>query len=277
MSYPEVYHDISILLLPEALSELKKASAPQLEEISPVEKYLPQLLTAATERLKSRGLGVEEKEFQEVFRYGITSIARAYAEGDWRFYAFFSELFTKISIIDSLYEWSINIASLPPRATFFEVNTVAPVYLSRLSQRVSGSPGIITEKRFLYNSTFKEIYDEYSRRYDLKLNVVPLEDADRLASLNGTVDVLVFATLDAMSLGWRTILGMASSLLKKGGTLIAIVPDNKREGLRSLLRAWRIPDYEPPETLATNLQDSRFTKIRYSTKGPFSAFVAQKR
>jgi hypothetical protein len=54
-------------------------------------------------------------------------------------------------------------------------------------------------------------------------------------------------------------------------------PDNAREGLRTLLKIWKIPEYPPLEKILRDLQDARFTQIRYNVQGPFTLIYAQKR
>jgi|GEM_PF-1822629 hypothetical protein len=277
MSYPEVYHDLAVMLLPEALSTLRKTSAPQFLDLVSIENILPSLVSSADTRLGSSRIGIEQREFQEIFQYGITAYADAYLEGDWRPYLLFTELFNKMAIVEALQEWAINITTFTQNPVVVEANPAAPIMLAKMHARFRTTPYVIAEKWILQNTILKEAFDEYNRKYNLNLKALPLENPEQYTVLNSNVDVFISSSLEAMSLGWRTTLDLAVKLLKRRGTLIAMIPDNAREGLRSLLKIWKIPEYPPLDRLLRDLQAAKFTQTRYHAQGPFTIIQAQKR
>jgi len=277
MSYPEAFHDIAVRLLPEALATFRKTSAPQLLDLVSIEKLLPSLVTSATTRLNNAQLGIEHKEFQEIFQYGITAYSEVYLEGDWRPYLLFAELFNKMALVENLQEWALNILSVPQSAVAVEVNPVAPIMLAKMNSRFNTNNHVLAERWILQNTIFREAIEEYNRKYNLNLKAFTLETPEQFSSLATNIDVFVSSSLEAMSLGWRTVLDLAVKLLKRRGTLIAMFPDNAREGLRTLLKIWKIPEYPPLEKILRDLQDARFTQIRYHVQGPFTLIYAQKR
>jgi hypothetical protein len=149
--------------------------------------------------------------------------------------------------------------------------------LAKMNSRFNTNNHVLAERWILQNTIFREAIEEYNRKYNLNLKAFTLETPEQFSSLATNIDVFVSSSLEAMSLGWRTVLDLAVKLLKRRGTLIAMFPANAREGLRTLLKIWKIPEYPPLEKILRDLQDARFTQIRYNVQGPFTLIYAQKR
>ncbi|QOJ78530.1 hypothetical protein IG193_07175 [Infirmifilum lucidum] len=273
----EAVYDALVLVLPEAYRALQEAGHPKTANFDNLKRDLPFLVATANERLKGMGISVDDSQLQEFFRYSITALIRSYRDGDWRPYVFMNELFYEVLPVKRALEWVLNTAPLPPSPNIGEINNVTPLVLARVASRVGGRQVLMLERANLENTLFREITDEYVRRYSMNLTLVSLENAQEVDKLRESLDMFFAGSLGGWKLGWRSIVSLAMLLLKRRGILALLLPLNSREGLKTLLGLFDVPEYPSLDQVAGDLQKSRFTNIRVNRERGFAAVVAVKR
>lgn len=271
-----IIYDVTIRILVDSYKILSEIDHPKASVIKPLSKDFPMLLTSASERLSRVNLDSEHQQIQEFFKYAITTLTRAHLAGDWRPYVFLSELFYEILPLKRLHEWVLDITRLNPSPKVAEINSIAPLTSAKITSRIGGESILLLDQSYLENTLLSEIIDEYSRRYAMNQKIVPLK-SDEINSLRETIDMLYVGSFDGWKIGWQNILSLASQLVKRRGYLSLILPLNQREGLKTLLAIFDIPEYPTPEQIMQDLQRQRFSNI-FTSRGPgFIALTAVKR
>ncbi len=273
----EAVYDALALVLPEAYRALREAGHPKTASFDHLKRDLPFLVATANERLRSTGMSVDDSQLQEFFRYSVTALIRSYRDGDWRPYVFMSELFYEVLPIKRAMEWVLNVVSLPPSPNVGEVNNIAPLVLARIASRVGGRQVLMLERANLENTLFKEIVDEYARRYSMDLTLISLENIQEVDRFKESLDMLFVGSLGGWKLGWRSIVSLALLLLKRRGVFASVLPLNSREGLKTLLSLFDVPEYPNLDLVVEDLQKSRFANIRVNRERGFAAVIAVKR
>jgi len=277
MSSDEAVYDALTLILPEAIRALQEANHPKLEILEALKADLPFLVATASERLKTTPLTLEDQQLQELFRYTVTALVKSHRDGDWRPYVFMNELFYEALPVKRIVDWILNTAPIPPSPAVCEVSNVTPIVLGKTADRLGGKQFLLLERASLENSLFREIIDEYIRRYPMSLDIVNLENVQEVSKLKESLDMLFVGPIGGWKLGWRGMLTLASLVLKRRGALAAIIPLNAREGMKTLLSLLDVPPYPDVKQLVDDLQRWRFTGVRLSKDRGFAGIVAVKR
>lgn len=277
MSSDEAVYDALTLILPEAIRALQEANHPKLEALEVLKEDLPFLVATANERLKTTPLTPENQQLQELFRYTVNALVKSHRDGDWRPYVFMNELFYEALPVKRIVDWVLNTASIPPSPAVGEVSNVTPLVLGKTADRLGGKQFLLLEKASWENSLFREIIDEYVRRYSMNLDIVNLENVQEVSKLKESLDMLFVGPIGGWKLGWRGMLTLASLVLKRRGALAAVIPLNAREGMKTLLSLLDVPQYPDVKQLVDDLQRWRFTGVRLSKDRGFAGIVAVKR
>ena len=272
----DIIYDVTVQMLIDTYKILSELRHPKAKLLEPLRKDFPMLLTSSLERLRSRALDTEVQQIQEFFKYAISTLTRLYLIGDWRPYAFMNELFYEVLPLKRLHEWVLDMTRLGSSPKVAEVNSIAPLTSAKITSRIGGETILLLDQSYIENALFSEIIDEYSRRYIMNPKILPLNKAEEISGLKEAVDLLYVGSIDGWKLGWPNITSLATKLLKRRGYLALILPLNKREGMRSLLALFDIPEYPEPEKIMQDLQRQRFSKI-FTNRGPgFIAVAAVK-
>ena len=271
------YYDVATLLIPEAVSLLKEYEHPRKDELLRAGDRLRHVILSAYERLRSASLPAEVSRFREIMRYGLLSLKRVYAEGDWRSHVFFNEVLLEAEATRYLLEWLFSVLTIPPGSVLLDVNSVAPLFSAKIGTRIGAKVVLFLEERLAEIPVVREVVDEYFRRYGVDGRVLRVGMRFSADMPKETADGIFFGSLDSWVIGWDTILSVASASLKPRGVLACLLPANFREGLRTLLDFWGIPPYPEPDVAATQLKNMKFRDVRINRHGPFYAVVAQKR
>lgn len=272
-----IYYDMATLLIPEAVSMLREYEHPRKEELLRAGDKLRHAILSVYERTRSTPLPAEAARLREVLRYGLLSLKRVYAEDDWRSHVLFNELLYEVEAVEYLLEWSHSVLTLPPGSVLIDVNSVVPLFSSRISARAGSKVVLLLDDRLAGVSVVREVADEYFRRYGVDGRVLRASPSPSPEVPREAADGIFFVSLDSWALGWDSMLSAASALLKPRGLLACLLPANFREGLRTLLDFWGIPPYPEPDAAAAQLRGLRFRDVRVNRRGPFYAVVAQKR
>jgi len=98
-----------------------------------------------------------------------------------------------------------------------------------------------------------------------------------VSKLKESLDMLFVGPIGGWKLGWRGMLTLASLVLKRRGTLAAVIPLNAREGMKTLLSLLDVPLYPDVKQLVDDMQRWRFTGVRLNKDRGFAGIVAVKR
>ncbi|WP_460024067.1 hypothetical protein [Infirmifilum sp. SLHALR2] len=277
MSSDEAIYDALTLILPEAIRALQEANHPKLEALEALKADLPLLVVAANERLKMTPLTPEDQQLQELFRYTVTALVKIHRDGDWRPYVFMNELFYEALPVKRIVDWILNIVSIPPSPAVGEVGNITPLVLGKTADRLGGKQFLLLERASWENGLFREVIDEYVRRYSMNLDLVNLENVQEVSKLKESLDMLFVGPIGGWKLGWMGVLILASHVLKRRGVLTAVIPLNAREGMKTLLSLLGIPPYPDVKRLVDDMQRWRFTGVRLNKDRGFAGIVAVKR
>ncbi|MEZ0346696.1 MAG: hypothetical protein ABWK01_09110 [Infirmifilum sp.] len=270
-------YDLLTLYLVDASKVLSEANHPKADVLKNFVKDAYLLISNAAERLRAVKPSVEDQQLLEFLRYATTALTKVYVYGDWRPYVFMNELFNEVPPFKTLQERLINMAALTPKSRVGEINSITPLTSSRLASRLGGEQFLLLEKTYLENSLFREILEEYSRRYSSNSRIISLDMQQEVEKLTESLDLLYTGTIDAWKLGWSNILAIASRLIKRKGYFTAILPATKHLAMRTLLSLFDVPDYPDTAQIKEELQKMRFTNIYISSAQGFTAFFAIKR
>ncbi|MGB9785712.1 MAG: hypothetical protein ACPLRJ_00385 [Infirmifilum uzonense] len=272
-----IIYDVALRIMFDTYRTLEELKHPKARIFETIKKDFPMLITSATERLRNVSLDAEVQQLQDFLRYASTTLTRVYLSGDWRPHVFLSEIFYEVLPLKRLHEWVIDMSKLPSSPQIAEINSIIPLTSAKISSRLGGKQILLFEANLIENTLFREILDEYSRRYAMNDERLLLSNVDEINRLKESLDFLYVGSLDAWRLGWPNILSLASQLLKRKGNLSLILPINQREGLKTFLKLFDVPEYPEPEKIIEDLQRQRFTNI-YTSKGSgFLALVAARR
>lgn len=272
-----VFYDVALTLVPEAMKLLRECDHPNKAELLRAGGELYPFVASASERLRTTTLPPEAQQFREVMRYGFLSLKRVFSEGDWRAHVLFTELLAELKPYKHLIEWLLRAPNLPSKSSIVEVNTVAPLFSAKLSAGAGASVILAQKKELAAVSIVGEVVEEYFRRYDVQGKVVELEDLSKASILRGSAELIYAGSLDAWKAGWEALLFLALTVLKPRGYLAFLLPGNSREGLRTLLRFWDIPQYPEPQQAVESLRKAGFGNVIVNTQGCFYAVFAQRR
>ena len=268
----EVYYDIAFTLFPEIQAIFQEVDAPNKDEIITRVRNLRYFMISAEDRLSQSSLSREQREFQEVFRYGLTALRSGYQNDDWRKYVFFNEILGETLLLRDAFEWIVNRVSPATNPLISELDPLPPLLSSRIYKRVSGRVTYLNSEFIMSHQVLLEVQQEYLRRYFIRGGFTSS------GKLEGErPDYLIAASLESWKKGWKKILDIADEVLKPGGTLVLVMPQNDREGLKTLFMSFELPGYPLAREMVEDLKTRRYTKIRSNIFGPFVGIIAVKR
>ncbi len=270
-----IYYDLAFILFPELQNAFDEIEAPHKDEVMNRVKNLRYFMVSAEDRLRNASLPSEAKEFQEVFRYGITALKHGFSEDDWRRYIFFTEILMETQLFRNLTTWIISRVPIIENPKIVEVDPLPPIVSTRIYQRTSGEVYYIDSHFISENPVMIETQQEYMRRYMVTGDIITSME-EKFSQIENA-DMYVFASIESWKRGWDTLIGLAEKILASGGLLVGVIPLNDKEGLKTLMRAWQVPDFPTAREVMDILKRLRYTRIRTNIYGPFMVFMASKR
>lgn len=282
----QVYLDSTFLLFPE----LKRAMEAVLEEhekglasdeaaeharniITRLENLQVEMV-AASRRLNGVAVPIEMRELSEVVRYGFTALKRMLVTGDSKYHVFFSEILYETRLYRSAFTNILTRAAELLNGEvkrIIEINDPAPLLSVRAAFRHRAELVVLDTPDVYDDQAVQGIQSDYIKKYLLPGKVAPIDESQ---SYEGDTDLVAFTFIDAWRVGFSRLLDHARRLLRPGGMLAAVVPLNSREGLRTILRAWRVTDTIDPERLRGLMEEKGFTDFRARSYGVLAAVTA---